>query len=55
MRKIIHDEIKDVKVVYPNMIKKEKKSFVVHNVKQEMIFRMVYEKRKTMPNFDTVP
>ena len=34
MRKIVHDELKEVKVVYPNMIQRGKKHWVVHNVKQ---------------------
>ena len=55
MRKIVHDEINDVKVVYPNMINKVKKDFVAHTVKQEKNFRMVYEKSKIMSNFDTPP
>ena len=46
LKKIVHDEIKDVKVVYPNMINIVKKDFVVHNVKQEKICRMVYESER---------
>ena len=56
MRKVVHEEVEHVKVVNPNMIQKnKKKGWIVYNVKQEKVFRQVYEKRKIVSNFDTEP
>ena len=56
MRNVVHEEVEHVKVVNPNMIQKNKKKcWIVYNVKQEKVFRQVYEKRKIVGNFDTEP
>ena len=55
MFNMVHDVIQDVKVVNPNMINKVKQGFIVHNKKQQKIFRKVYEKRPIAENFDTLP
>ena len=56
MRKVVHEEVEHMKVVNPNMIQKnKKKGWIVYNVKQEKVFRQVYEKRKIVSNFDTEP
>ena len=55
MYNIVHNQINEVKAVYPHMIKKVKKHTAVYNVKQEKTFRKVYEKRYILPNLDTLP
>ena len=52
---IVHDGITDVNVVYPNMMIKVKKDWAIHNVVHKKIFRKVYEKRKVLPDLDTLP
>ena len=55
MRKIVHEELKQFKVVYLNMILKVKKDWALYNVKQERIFRQVYKKGKIVSDFDDQP
>ena len=45
MYKIVHNHIKEVKAMYPHMIKKVKKHAMIHNAKKDKTFRKVYEKR----------
>ena len=55
MYKIVHDVIEDVNVVYPHMINKVKTHWLIHNVSHRKVFRKVYEKRKVLPDLDTLP
>ena len=55
MQKLVKNKVENVKVKNVNLINRVKKLFVIHNVEQEKTFRVVYEKRKVLPNLNTIP